>query len=201
VAKPVHFMFQPLATPEVVVITPPRHGDERGCFPETATVSNLAETGIPGTFVQDNQSFSRAAGTIQDPHCQSVPSVQGGLERVLRGTIRGVAVDARPGPATFGQFIAAEPCAETVRPLGIPPGFLHGFCHLVPDTDIFHNVSALHDRVAERGVIWHDTTLVLPWSLPATGPMLSAKDQKLRSLEAAMRDLEPSPRTLSEASA
>jgi dTDP-4-dehydrorhamnose 3,5-epimerase len=195
--QPVHLTFQPLAIPDVAVITPPRHSDERGFFAETFAAPVLAERGITGPWVQDNQSFSRAAGTIRGLHCQIDPSAQGKLVRVLRGAIWDVAVDARPGSVTFGQYVAAELSAENFRQLWIPPGFLHGFCTLVPDTEIFYKVTALYDRAAERGVIWNDATLALPWPLPPSGPVLSAKDQTLPSWEASMG----SSRILSEASA
>jgi dTDP-4-dehydrorhamnose 3,5-epimerase len=199
VATPVHLTFQPLAIPDVLVITPPRHGDERGFFAETFTAPKLAEHGITAPFVQDNQSFSRAAGTIRGLHCQIAPSAQGKLVRVLRGAIWDVAVDARPGSPTFGQFAAAELSADNFRQLWIPPGFLHGFCTLVPDTEIFYKVTALYDRATERGVIWNDATLALPWPLPPSGPVLSAKDQTLPTWQAAMSGL--SPLTLSGAPA
>ncbi len=176
---------QALNIPEVLLITPPRFGDERGFFAETYAAPRLAEVGIALPFVQDNQSFSAATGTIRGLHCQLAPSVQGKLVRVLRGAIWDVAVDARAGSASFGRWAAAELSAENFSQLWIPPGFLHGFCTLRPDTEIFYKVTGLYDRAAERGVKWDDPALALPWPLPATGPVLSGKDQALSGWDAA----------------
>jgi dTDP-4-dehydrorhamnose 3,5-epimerase len=54
----------------LVVVTPPRFEDSRGHFTETFNASRFASAGIAETFVQDNQSLSRRAGTVRGLHCQ-----------------------------------------------------------------------------------------------------------------------------------
>ena len=168
-----------LNIPDVVLITPQRFGDPRGFFAETWSASRLEGIGIPGPFVQDNQSFSAATGTLRGLHCQLAPHAQGKLVRVLRGSIWDVAVDARVGSPSFGRFAAATLSAENFAQLWVPPGFLHGFVTLEPDTEVFYKVTAPYDRASERGVIWNDATLALPWPVPPTGPVLSDKDRVL----------------------
>ena len=87
----------PLALPEVLLITPTRHGDARGWFAETWSVKMMGEAGLTEAFVQDNQAFNARAGTIRGLHFQRAPHAQGKLVRVLRGAIYDVAVDVRPG--------------------------------------------------------------------------------------------------------
>ena len=175
-----------LNIPDVKRITPKRFGDSRGFFCETFVAPKLAvEAGITLTFMQDNQSFSAAVGTLRGLHCQVAPFVQGKLVRVLRGAIWDVAVDARPGSSTFGQWAAATLSAENFAQLWVPPGFLHGFCTLEPDTEVFYKVTAPYDRAAERGIIWNDPTLALPWPLPGGEAVLSDKDKVLPAWSAA----------------
>ncbi len=174
-----------LGIPGVKLITPARHADDRGYFSETYSASRMAEAGITELFVQDNQSFSRAGGTVRGLHCQVAPFVQGKLVRVLRGAIWDVAVDARAGSPTYGQHAAATLSAENGSQLWIPPGFLHGFCTTAPDTEIAYKVTAPYDRLSERGVIWTDPTLALPWPVTPNGAALSAKDQGLPGWAAA----------------
>ncbi len=169
-----------LSIPEVKRITPARFGDSRGFFSETFSAPRLAaEAGIDLPFVQDNQSFSAARGTIRGLHCQVAPYVQGKLVRVIRGAIWDVAVDARQGSPTFGQWAAAELSAENWAQLWIPPGFLHGFCTLAPDTEVIYKVTSLYSRECERGVIWNDPDLALPWPVEAEAAILSDKDKVL----------------------
>ena len=174
-----------LDIPGVLLITPVRHGDDRGYFSETYSAPRMAEAGITDAFVQDNQSFSRAQGTVRGLHCQLAPFAQGKLVRVLRGAIWDVAVDARARSPTYGRHVAAVLSADNGSQLWIPPGFLHGFCTTAADTEIAYKVTALYDRAAERGVMWSDRTLSLPWPVTQSAAALSDKDRLLPGWEAA----------------
>jgi dTDP-4-dehydrorhamnose 3,5-epimerase len=174
-----------LGIAEVLLITPPRFGDERGYFSEIFNAPRLAEHGLTDAFVQDNQSFSKAKGVLRGLHCQVAPFVQGKLVRVIRGAIWDVAVDARAGSPTFGQHAAAVLSAENGSQLWVPPGFLHGFCTLEPDTEVVYKVTAGYDRASERGVMWNDPTLALPWPVEAGEVVLSDKDKVLPGWDAA----------------
>jgi dTDP-4-dehydrorhamnose 3,5-epimerase len=168
--------IETLAIPEVLLLTPQRFADSRGVFVETWNGARYADIGIPGPFVQDNQSVSIKRGTIRGLHMQVSPNIQGKLVRCLRGSIWDVAVDVRPGSPTFGQHVAAELTAANWCQLWIPGGFLHGFCTLEPDTEVTYKVTAPYDRGAERGIIWDDPTLALPWPVAAGEAVLSDKD-------------------------
>ena len=174
-----------LAIPEVILVTPPKFGDARGFFSETYNAPRCADYGIGPIFVQDNQSLSTAHGVVRGLHCQVAPSVQGKLVRVLRGAIWDVAVDIRMGSPTYGQHVAAILSAENWQQLWVPGGFLHGFCTLEPNTEVLYKVTAGYDREAERGVIWNDPTLALPWPIAADAAVLSDKDTLLPGIDAA----------------
>jgi dTDP-4-dehydrorhamnose 3,5-epimerase len=81
--------------------------------------------------------------------------------------------------------VAAVLSAENWSQLWVPPGFLHGFCTLEPDTEVIYKVTGLYDRVSERGVRWDDPTLALPWPVAPDAAVLSGKDQELPGLDAA----------------
>lgn len=167
-----------LAIPEVLLIVPRRFGDARGFFSETYNAKRLAAIGIDLPFIQDNQSLSRSKGTLRGLHCQVAPHVQGKLVRAVRGAIWDVAVDIRPRSPSFGRWAAATLTADAGEQIWVPPGFLHGFVTLVPDTEIFYKVTADYDPASERGVIWNDPSLSLPWPLEGD-PILSDKDKVL----------------------
>jgi len=177
----------PLNIPEVLLITPPKFGDNRGFFSETWSAAKLAAQGFGHHFVQDNHSLSAQAGTIRGLHCQIAPSVQGKLVRVIKGAIWDVAVDIRVGSPTYGQYAAAELSEENWSQLWIPGGFLHGFCTLLPNTEVIYKVTADYDKAAERAVIFNDSTLALPWPVTPGAEILSDKDRVLPAL----KDCEP----------
>ncbi|HJS88145.1 MAG TPA: dTDP-4-dehydrorhamnose 3,5-epimerase [Acetobacteraceae bacterium] len=171
-----------LAIPEVLLLTPPRFADQRGFFSETWSQRRYAALGIPGPFVQDNHSLSARRGTVRGLHCQVAPSVQGKLVRCVRGAIWDVAVDVRRGSPTYGRHAASVLSAENWAQLWIPGGFLHGFCTLEPETEVIYKVTADYDRTAERGVIWNDPDLALPWPVAPEAALLSDKDSELPRL-------------------
>jgi dTDP-4-dehydrorhamnose 3,5-epimerase len=171
-----------LAIPEVILLTPPRFGDSRGFFSEVFNVHRFAEAGLSAPFVQDNQSLSAKKGTLRGLHCQISPNVQGKLVRCLKGAIWDVAVDIRHGSPTYGQHVSAVLSAENWSQLWVPGGFLHGFCTLEPDTEVLYKVTADYDRAAERGVIWNDASLALPWPVTPDDAVLSDKDKILPRL-------------------
>jgi dTDP-4-dehydrorhamnose 3,5-epimerase len=168
-----------LAIPDVMLFTPPRFGDARGFFSETWTAKGMIEAGITLPFVQDNHSMSQARGVLRGLHCQLDPHAQGKLVRVVNGAIWDVAVDARSGSPTFGQHVSAELSAANWRQLWVPPGFLHGFCTLEPDTEVIYKTTGYYDRASERGVMWNDPDLALPWPIDPSEVQLSDKDKVL----------------------
>ncbi len=166
----------------VLLVTPRRFSDGRGFFSETWNERRFIEAGIPGPFVQDNHAYSADRGVVRGLHLQIDPSAQGKLVRVVRGSVWDVAVDIRPGSPTYGRHVGAVLSAENWQQLWIPAGLLHGYCTLVPDTEVIYKVTAPWDREAERGVIWNDPELAIPWPIGADEAILSDKDRILPPL-------------------
>jgi dTDP-4-dehydrorhamnose 3,5-epimerase len=171
-----------LAIAGVKLITPPRFRDPRGFFSETWNQGRFAETGIAGPFIQDNHAVSNGIGVLRGLHCQIGPNAQGKLVRCVKGAIWDVAVDIRHGSPSYGRHVSAVLSGENWSQLWVPGGFLHGFVTLEPDTEVIYKVTADYDRAAERGVIWNDPDLALPWPVANGEAMLSDKDTKLPRL-------------------
>lgn len=175
----------PLSLPEVLLITPPRFGDNRGFFSETYNKKRLEEAGIKETFVQDNQSLSRQKGVVRGLHCQLEPYAQGKLVRVTRGAIWDVAVDARTGSPTYGKWAGAELSAENWSQLWVPPGFLHGFVTLEENTEVQYKCTSFYDKASERGVKWDCAEIGIDWPIRPEDAVLSEKDRVSPSFSAA----------------
>jgi len=172
----------PLAIPEVLLITPRRHGDARGWFSETWSRKTLGEAGIHADFVQDNHAFSARKGTVRGLHFQTAPHPQAKLLRVLRGAILDVAVDIRQGSPTFGQWVSAELTSERGEQLFVPRGFAHGYSTLTDDCELAYKVDGLYAPQTEGGVIWNDPDLGIDWRIDGEA-VLSDKDKILPRLK------------------
>jgi dTDP-4-dehydrorhamnose 3,5-epimerase len=164
-----------------VLFHPVRHGDQRGFFMERYKRSDLIAAGIDATFVQSNLSFSRR-GILRGIHYQAAPAGQAKLLQVLQGAIFDVVVDVTPESPRFGEWITVEISAENGNLLFVPPQYGHAFCTLTDDCLLLYDVTHEYAPEMERGVIWNDPTLNIPW--PVTDPTVSGKDAQLPTLEA-----------------
>ncbi|MCI3181554.1 dTDP-4-dehydrorhamnose 3,5-epimerase [Caulobacter sp. CCUG 60055] len=166
----------PLAIPEVLLITPKRFGDERGFFSETWRADTLAEAGVDVALVQDNHAFTAEPFTLRGLHFQTGPHAQAKLIRACRGAIFDVAVDVRPGSATYGRWVGAELSRDNGAQLYIPAGFAHGYATLTPDCDVLYKASAYYAPQAEGGLAWNDPAVGIDWPFPADRARLNARD-------------------------
>lgn len=178
--------FEVVSTPlaGLLVVHPKVVEDSRGFFMETYTQNELARLGVPQTFVQDNHSLSRQAGTLRGMHFQTPPFAQEKLVRVIAGRVWDVAVDLRRSSATFGQSFGLELSAGNKTQLFVPVGFAHGFVTLEVDTEVVYKVTAPYNARYDAGVRWDDPDLNIAWPRPASALVMSKRDQALPALAA-----------------
>jgi len=169
---------RPSRIPDVVVIEPDVYRDARGYFVETYHEQRYREAGVPGPFVQDNESRS-VRGVLRGLHAQR-RNAQGKLVRVLAGEIYDVAVDVRPEAPTYGQWVGVTLSAENFLQIYVPPGFVHGFCVTSDEAIIAYKCTTPYDREDEVGVLWSDPDLGITW--PIAAPSVSEKDAVLPRL-------------------
>ncbi|MCF8565019.1 dTDP-4-dehydrorhamnose 3,5-epimerase [Alicyclobacillus tolerans] len=160
----------------VLILEPKVFGDQRGFFTETYNKRTLEEHGIHIDFIQDNHSLSSTPGTIRGLHYQVAPAAQTKLVRCTSGAIYDVAVDIRRNSDTFGQWVGVILTADNHRQLLIPKGFAHGFCTLVPNTEVMYKVDEYYNPECDRGILWNEPDIGIPW--PSSQPVLSAKDEE-----------------------
>jgi dTDP-4-dehydrorhamnose 3,5-epimerase len=164
----------PTDIPDVLLLEPKVFGDSRGFFFESFNHRVFeAAIGHPVRFVQDNHSRS-GRGVLRGLHYQ-VEQPQGKLVRVVAGAVFDVAVDIRPGSATFGRWTGVELTADNKKQLWVPPGLAHGFLVLSETAEFLYKTTDYYAPSHERCIIWNDPSLGIRWPL-ADPPILSAKD-------------------------
>jgi len=142
-------------------ITPAVHGDDRGYFMETYNLADMHEAGLDYTFVQDNQSKSRK-GVLRGLHFQ-INYPQTKLVRVIKGSVFDVAVDLRPGSATYGKWHGETLTEENKKQYLIPRGFAHGFLVLSDDAEFCYKCDDLYHPNDEGGLAWNDPDIGVKW--------------------------------------
>lgn len=168
------FRFTPGPLDGVVLIEPRRRGDGRGWLAEVYNAREFSQAGIETVFAQENQSWSRAPGTMRGLHYLARPVAK--LLRVCAGRVVSACVDVRPESPSFGAADTVELSAEDGRQLFMDAGFAHGVCTLEPGTVIAYQLSGHHDPALERGLRWNDPDLGIDWRWPAERMIVSEKD-------------------------
>ena len=165
------------AIPDVIIVEPQVHGDDRGYFVETFRADKLEEfLGYKINFCQDNESKS-SRGVLRGLHYQLAPAAQTKLVRVIQGRVLDVAVDIRKGSPTFGKHVAVELSAENKKQLLVPRGFAHGFVVLEDDTIFAYKVDNYYSPENDKGILFSDKALEIDWQVPINELNLSAKDK------------------------
>ena len=168
----------PTDLPEILIVEPDVHRDERGFFLETWHAEKFADLGLDAAFVQDNHSRS-GHGILRGLHAQ-LAKPQGKLVRASLGEIYDVAVDIRHGSPRFGQHVGVVLSADNFRQLWIPEGFAHGFCVMSEFAELQYKCTDVYDPTGEITVAWNDPGVAIEW--PVDAPSLSEKDGRGRNL-------------------
>jgi dTDP-4-dehydrorhamnose 3,5-epimerase len=169
--------------PEVLLLEPNVHQDERGFFLESYNRRSFEQaTGLDVEFVQDNQSFS-VRNVLRGLHYQ-ILQPQGKLIQVMAGEIFDVAVDLRRSSPTFGKWVGATITGGGHRMLWIPPGFAHGYIVLSEHAIVFYKTTDFYAPEHERTILWNDETLAIRWPLEGE-PIVSDKDRRASAFRSA----------------
>jgi dTDP-4-dehydrorhamnose 3,5-epimerase len=157
------------------IIKPDVFEDPRGYFFESYNEESFRQLGIHAKFLQDNESKS-GKGVLRGLHFQVPPHEQGKLVRVVKGSVRDVAVDLRKASPTYGQWASVVLSDQNKWMYWIPAGFAHGFLTLEEDTVFFYKCTQVYHRESEGGIAWNDPELNIDWGI--SDPVISAKDQQ-----------------------
>jgi dTDP-4-dehydrorhamnose 3,5-epimerase len=163
------------ALPEVLLLTPTLHRDERGSFFESFNLRTMSAAGLPTNWVQDNFSISRK-NVLRGIHYQ-ITQPQGKLVRVTHGRVLDVAVDLRRGSPGFARSATIELNGDDSRMVWIPEGFGHGFLVLSEVAGFAYKVTDYYSAAGERTIAWDDRELNIPWPVAPADVIVSARDR------------------------
>ena len=171
--------FIPQSIPDILLIEPKVHIDERGYFMETFRQDFLNKAvGYKLHFIQDNESESISKGILRGLHFQLPPFAQSKLVRVVKGKVLDVAVDIRRDSKTFGKYVAVELSKENKKQLFVPKGFAHGFLVLSEGAILNYKVDEYYSADYNEGIAYNDKDIAIDWLISDEGIILSEEDQK-----------------------
>ena len=175
--------FSPQTIPDVLLIEPVIHNDERGYFFETFKQKLLDEAlGYQVNFIQDNESKSTTKGVLRGLHYQLPPFTQNKLVRVIKGEVLDVAVDIRRSSPTFGKHVSVVLSEKNKKQLFVPRGFAHGFIVLSEGAIFAYKVDAYYSSEHEEGIAYNDKDVDIDWRFLEKDIILSKADQNYSNL-------------------
>tara|TARA_B100001093_G_scaffold520495_1_gene616804 strand:+ start:3597 stop:4145 length:549 start_codon:yes stop_codon:yes gene_type:complete len=166
---------------DIAEITPLPRGDDRGYFMRTFDEDIFASNGLPTDWVQENQAYTKKAGTLRGMHFQQGKYAETKFIRVVRGAILDVFIDLRQNSKTYEKWGKRILSADNKAMLVIPQGFAHGYLTLEEDTWVIYRVDNAYNGDSELGIQWNDPSLNIDWGI--SDPILSEKDKNLPTLK------------------
>ena len=174
------FDLVPLPLDGVTLIKRKPMTDERGFFERLYCEHELREAGLVRPIVQVNHTLTRKKATVRGMHFQQPPHAETKVISCLRGEAFDVALDLRPGSATFLRWHAEVLSGENHHALVIPEGFAHGFQTLTENCEMLYFHTEPFSPEAEDGIHPRDETIAIDW--PEAIAEISDRDAHLRRI-------------------
>jgi dTDP-4-dehydrorhamnose 3,5-epimerase len=159
----------------LMLVARQRIGDQRGFLSRMFCSEEFQSVGWNMPIAQINHTKTHQLGAVRGMHFQKNPHAEKKLVSCVGGSVWDVAVDIRPGSATFLQWYAQELSANNGIALLIPEGFAHGFQALTTDAELIYLHSAAYHAASEAGIRPTDPRLAITWPLQIS--QISARDQ------------------------
>jgi len=165
--------------PELLIIQPTIHKDNRGYFIESYKHSEFESNGLRTDFLQQNQTKS-SKGVLRGLHYQ-LNYGQGKLVWVSQGKVMDIALDIRKDSPTFGCYESIILDDESHKRFYIPEGFAHGFYVLSEKAIFQYMCTEIYHPEDEYGILWNDPDICIKW--PDGDKLVSDSDKQLPSLK------------------
>mgnify|MGYP000866720803 CR=1 FL=1 len=169
-------IFKTFFDNKIKLIKLKKFNDKRGFFIENYNENNFKKISIKNNFDQDNESFSKYAGTLRGLHFQKKPNEQAKLISVKMGSIFDVFIDIRKNSKTFGVYKKIILKSSDNLILYIPHGFAHGFCTLENNTIVNYKPSDYYYPKSEITIKYNDKTINIKWPNILKKKFISNKD-------------------------
>mgnify|MGYP000854733493 CR=1 FL=1 len=172
-------IFNKTSIPDLLIIQPKIHDDDRGYFLESYKYSDFESNDLPTSFLQQNQSKS-TRGVLRGLHYQ-LQYGQDKLVWVSQGEVMDVAVDIRKDSPTFGHYESLILNDKNHYRFYIPKGFAHGY-YVLSEIAIFQYMCTdIYHPEDEYGLLWNDPDIKINW--PKGNKLVSDRDKMLPSLK------------------
>ena len=160
--------------PDLMVLTPDIHQDDRGRFHRSYCEKELTEIGITFQVKQGNLSDNLKKHTLRGFRYQQAPTQEAKILACVTGAIYNVVLDLRPTSETFQQWESIKISAEKRQAIHVPTGCANAFLTLEENTIVHYYMSEVFVPDTYRGIRYNDLFFNVEW--PREPEVISERD-------------------------
>lgn len=160
--------------PDVFLIKPKLHQDNRGIFRRNFCQEELLKNNIDFVVKQGNISENFKQYTLRGFHYQSYPSQEAKIISCVTGKIYNVVLDIRQKSKTYKQWVIITISSKEKNSIYIPAGCANAFLTLENNTIVHYYMADLFKPDSYQGIRYNDPTFNFKW--PHEPAVISEKD-------------------------
>lgn len=162
------------AIPDLFLITPDLHEDERGVFRRSFCKGEFAKHGINFNVEQGNISENFKKHTMRGFHYQISPSKESKVISCISGALYNVVLDLRKDSEMYHKWVALEVSADNRESMHIPAGCANAFLTMEDNTIVHYYMGDSFSPNSYRGFRYNDPKFSVEW--PCKPKVISEKD-------------------------
>ncbi|MCW8899147.1 MAG: dTDP-4-dehydrorhamnose 3,5-epimerase family protein [Gammaproteobacteria bacterium] len=166
--------FIPQIIPDLSLIIPDLHQDERGVFRRSFCKQEFKDNGINFDVMQGNISENFNKHTLRGFHYQIEPSKESKVISCVAGSLYNVVIDLRRDFETYKQWVALEISAVKKESIHVPAGCANAFLTMDDNTIVHYYMGDSFSPNTYHGFRYNDPMFSVEW--PCEPQVISEKD-------------------------
>jgi len=167
--------------PDLFLIIPQLHEDERGIFRRSFCNSEFSKHGIEFEVKQGNISNNFKKHTLRGFHYQKLPSKESKVISCVTGSLYNIVLDLRQDSKTFHQWQALSISDKNKESIYVPSGCANCFLTLEDNTIVHYYMGDSFKPNSYAGIRYNDPKFAFKW--PFEPKIISEKDLNIEDYD------------------
>jgi dTDP-4-dehydrorhamnose 3,5-epimerase len=167
--------------PDLKLIIPDLHQDERGIFRRSFCVEEFKKNQINFKVFQGNISENFKKHTLRGFHYQKVPSNESKIISCVTGSLFNVVIDLRKTSKTYLKSVALKISSDKKESIYVPPGCANAFLTLSDKTIVHYYMGDSFSPESYSGIRYNDPMFSIDW--PFEPKVISEKDLNIADFQ------------------
>ena len=174
--------FIPQLIPDLKLITPNIHQDDRGIFRRSFCIEEFKRNKIDFKVFQGNISENFKKHTMRGFHYQKPPSEESKIISCITGSLLNVVIDLRKTSQTYLKTVSLEISSLHRESIYVPPNCANAFLTLCDETIVHYYMGDYFKPESYFGIRYNDPMFSINW--PFEPKVISEKDLNIPDFKA-----------------